>query len=68
MTFIEAIILGVTQGLTEFLPISSSGHLVIMQHLLKIQINGNEFEVLVHLGTLGSIIVVFFSDLKALIF
>ena len=49
MTFIEAIILGVTQGLTEFLPISSSGHLVIMQHLLKIQINGNEFEVLVHI-------------------
>ena len=39
-----------------------------MQHLLKIQINGNEFEVLVHLGTLASIIVVFFSDLKALIF
>ena len=68
MTFIEAVILGVTQGLTEFLPISSSGHLVIMQHLLKIQINGNEFEVLVHLGTLASIIVVFFSDLKALIF
>ena len=68
MTFIEAVILGVTQGLTEFLPISSSGHLVIMQHLLKIQIKGNEFEILVHLGTLGSIIVVFFSELKALIF
>ena len=67
MTFIEAIILGVTQGLTEFLPISSSGHLVIMQHLLKIQIKGNEFEVLVHLGTLGSILVVFFHDLQTLI-
>ena len=66
MTFIEAIILGVTQGLTEFLPISSSGHLVIMQHLLKIQSNGNEFEVLVHIGTLGSIVVVFFHDLKSL--
>ena len=66
MTFIEAIILGLTQGLTEFLPISSSGHLVIMQHLLKIQSNGNELEVLVHLGTLGSILVVFFHDLKML--
>ena len=66
MTFIEAIILGVTQGLTEFLPISSSGHLVIMQHLLKIQSNGNEFEVLVHIGTLGSIFVVFFHDLQTL--
>ncbi len=67
MTFIEAIILGVTQGLTEFLPISSSGHLVIMQHLLKINSNGNEFEILVHLGTLGSILVVFFHDLQSLI-
>ena len=66
MTFIEAIILGVTQGLTEFLPISSSGHLVIMQHLLNIQSNGNEFEVLVHIGTLGSIFVVFFQDLQSL--
>tara|TARA_B100000941_G_scaffold262409_1_gene215169 strand:- start:617 stop:1375 length:759 start_codon:yes stop_codon:yes gene_type:complete len=67
MTLIEAIILGVMQGLTEFLPISSSGHLVIMKHLLKIQSNGNEFEVLVHIGTLGSIIVVFFHDLQSII-
>ena len=66
MTIIEAIILGITQGLTEFLPISSSGHLVIIQHLLKIQSNGNEFEVLVHVGTLCSILVVFFHDLKTL--
>ena len=66
MTFVEAIILGVTQGLTEFLPISSSGHLVIMQHLLKIESNGHGFEVLVHIGTLGSILVVFFSDLQQL--
>ena len=55
MTVIESIILGITQGLTEFLPISSSGHLVLMQHLLGIEISGNEFEILVHLGTLGSV-------------
>lgn len=67
MTFTEAIILGVTQGLTEFLPISSSGHLVIMQHFLKIQSSGNEFEVLVHIGTLGSILVVFFHELQTLV-
>ena len=66
MTLIEAIVLGVVQGLTEFLPISSSGHLVLMQHLLKIEGNGNEFEVLVHIGTLASILVVFSNDIKLL--
>ena len=66
MTLIEAIVLGIVQGLTEFLPISSSGHLVLIQHLLKIEGNGNEFEVLVHVGTLASILVVFSNDLKLL--
>ena len=66
MTLIEAIILGIVQGVTEFLPISSSGHLVLMQHLLNIEGNGNEFEVLVHIGTLASILVVFSSDIKLL--
>ena len=66
MNLNEAIILGIVQGLTEFLPISSSGHLVLTQHLLEIEANGNEFEVLVHLGTLASILVVFSNDLKLL--
>ena len=66
MTLIEAIILGIVQGLTEFLPISSSGHLVLMQYLLEIDGNGNEFEVLVHIGTLASILVVFSNDIKIL--
>ena len=66
MTLIEAIVLGIVQGITEFLPISSSGHLVLMQHLLEIEGNGNEFEVLVHLGTLASILVVFSNDIKLL--
>ena len=67
MTFFEAIILGIIQGLTEFLPISSSGHLVLIQHILGIEENGNEFEVLVHIGTLASILVVFSNDIKFLI-
>lgn len=63
MTFIEAIILGIVQGVTEFLPISSSGHLVLGQYFLGISIPGNSFEIVVHVGTLLSIIVVFRKDL-----
>jgi undecaprenyl-diphosphatase len=62
MTVIEAIFMGVLQGLTEFLPISSSGHLVIGQALLGIHIPGKAIEVVVHVGTLFSILVVFWSD------
>ena len=68
MTNVEALILGVLQGIAEFLPISSSGHLVIMQSVLGIQQPGNEFEIVVHLGTLASIIVVFFKDIKNILF
>lgn len=67
MTVIDALILGIVQGLTEFLPISSSGHLIIAQNILNIHQHGNEFEVVVHLGTLASIIVIFFKDIKNLI-
>ena len=68
MNIYEAIVLGAIQGLTEFLPISSSGHLVIFQEMLGIQIPGNDFEVLLHLGTLCSILVVFWEDIKNIFF
>ena len=68
MTIIEAIILGIIQGLTEFLPISSSGHLVLSQVILGIQIPGNDFEVLLHIGTLCSILFVFNNDIKNILF
>ena len=64
MTFIDGIILGIIQGLTEFLPISSSGHLVLVQEILGLELPGNDFEILLHLGTLCSILVVFFKDIK----
>ena len=63
MTLFESIILGTIQGLTEFLPISSSGHLVLFQSIMGIKQPGNEFEVLVHLGTLGSVLFVFYKDI-----
>lgn len=63
MTLFESIILGTIQGLTEFLPISSSGHLVLFQSMMGIKQPGNEFEVLVHLGTLGSVLFVFYKDI-----
>lgn len=51
MTYLDAILLGLVQGLTEFLPVSSSGHLVITRHLLDVPTGGIVFEVVVHLGT-----------------
>lgn len=67
MSIIEAIIIGLVQGLTEFLPISSSGHLVILQKLLKIDLPGNLVEVSTHLGTLLSIILIYKNDIYDLI-
>ncbi len=59
MSLWEALILGVVQGATEFLPVSSSGHLVIAQALLGIDLPGVVFEVVVHLATLVSILLVY---------
>ncbi len=67
MTIFEAVLLGIIQGLTEFLPISSSGHLVIGQELLGISVIGNVFEVVVHLGSLVSVLIVFWTDILQLI-
>ena len=62
MTWLEAIILGLVQGLTEFLPVSSSGHLVLGQYLLGLdtsEANDVTFEVFVHFGTVLSILTVY---------
>ncbi len=55
----KAIILGLVQGITEFLPVSSSGHLVVMKSLLGFQSPGIAFEVLLHLATMLSVLVFF---------
>ena len=64
---IEIVFLGIIQGLTEFLPVSSSGHLVLGQYFLGIKSPGNSLEILFHIGTLGSVVFVFFNDIKDII-
>lgn len=66
MTILQAILLGIVQGLTEFLPVSSSAHLVIIPFLLGWQISAGTafvFDVLVQLGTLVAVIIYFWKDL-----
>jgi len=70
MTVIQSIILGIIQGITEFLPISSSAHLVLVPYFLKWNIPVEQvfpFDVLVQLGTLLAVIVYFFKDLLQII-
>lgn len=63
MNTIQAFVLGAVQGLTEFLPVSSSGHLVIFQHLFMIKEPPLTFDVLVHMGTLLAVFVAFREDI-----
>lgn len=67
MTLLEALLLGLIQGLTEFLPVSSSAHLVFFQHLLGFKDSLLFFDVLVHLGTLCALFVYFAGDLIRLL-
>ena len=64
MELIDIVFLGILQGLTGFLPVSSSGHLVLGQYLLGIKSPGNTLEILFHFGTLGSVVFVFFDEIK----
>ena len=59
MSYLDSIILGILQGLTEFLPVSSSGHLVLAQALLEVKQPGVSFEILVHLGSLLAVLIYF---------
>ena len=67
MDWLQAFILGIMQGLTEFLPISSSGHLVLAQHILGVETPGILLEVVLHMGTLAAILIYFYDDIKQLL-
>jgi undecaprenyl-diphosphatase len=67
MTTLQAIVLGVVQGLGEFLPISSSGHLVVVPWLLGWPEHGLSFDVALHVGTLAAVLYAFFDDWRRLI-
>ncbi len=59
--------MGLLQGLTEFLPVSSSGHLVLAEHILELKQPGVVFELMVHLGTLLSVLIYFRQRIIALV-
>lgn len=67
MSLIQAVFMGIIQGITEFIPVSSSGHLVLLEQAFQIETHyGFLFETLLHLGTLLAIVIVFQQDLKRL--
>ena len=68
MSVLQAIIMGIIQGITEFLPVSSSGHLAIFQNLFHIE-TGTDllFDVMLHIGTLIAVCTVFYKDISRLI-
>jgi undecaprenyl-diphosphatase len=66
MSIIEAIILGLMQGLTEFIPVSSSGHLLLVHELLGTSDSNLAFDVALHVGTLVALLVYFRKDLLSL--
>lgn len=68
LTYLQALILGIVQGLGEFLPISSSGHLAVIQHFFGIE--GESvllFAVMLHLGTLISVFIIYWHDIVKLV-
>ena len=70
MSFFSSFLLGLIQGIAEFLPISSSGHLAIAQNLLGMQDAGvvpEFFDVLLHLGTLVAVFVAYWGEIKDMV-
>jgi undecaprenyl-diphosphatase len=67
MNFLNAVVLGIVQGFGEFLPVSSSGHLVLLQKLFGITEQTLFFDTMLHAGTLFAVIVVLWDNIKAIL-
>jgi len=65
VTYSHSLVLGAVQGLTEFLPVSSSGHLILVPRLFGWPDQGLAFDAAVHLGTLGALLAYFRGELRA---
>ncbi|ESQ74839.1 undecaprenyl-diphosphate phosphatase [Asticcacaulis sp. AC402] len=63
MDYLIAVLLGVVEGLTEFLPVSSTGHLLLLSHFLKFETTGKTFEVLIQLGAVLALLTLYFQRL-----
>jgi undecaprenyl-diphosphatase len=68
MAWVDAIVVGVVQGVTECLPVSSSGHLVLVERLLGLNVSGVALEVFLHVGTLGAAVAYFRKSWYRLLF
>ncbi|MEM9755754.1 MAG: undecaprenyl-diphosphate phosphatase [Pseudomonadota bacterium] len=64
MSILHLLIVAMIQGLTEFLPVSSSGHLILLSNVTGLDDQGQVIDVAVHVGTLGAVILYFWSDVK----
>ena len=68
MEWVDAIVLGLVQGVTEFLPISSTGHLVLVREWLQIgEANGLAFDTVLHFATTAAVIIYFWADIWSLV-
>lgn len=67
MTIIQAIFLGLVQGFTEFIPVSSSGHLILARHFMHLSETGLTFDVALNIGTLLALVIYFHKDIWLLI-
>jgi undecaprenyl-diphosphatase len=67
MSIIEAIILGIVQGFTEFLPVSSSGHLVLLQKIFNVEEGALSFSIALHFATLIAVVVVYWKKILSMI-
>ena len=67
MPFLQILILAAIQGITEFLPISSSGHLILVPNFIGLMDQGLMMDVAVHVGTLAAVIIYFWRDILGMI-